>query len=252
MEGADVKAWQEWLNGHLEFWHVPFMIPTDGHYGPLTRSVSKSVAYGMGIDTGTIVEHGVTAALRSKMRNADLSTAELVRAQQRREDWLPRYRERFERKNVSTPTPVILESSWGWHPGVHDGVDLIAPWKNPCLAICTGIIVRADAEGWWGSNPKPSPGHPVSDGAGIVILESSTDAGPFKRGLHFGYGHAKPVDGVKKGTLVRAGEMIGRVGFANAAHIHFMVNDDKPVSGFYRGVGDRDPMPYVDYARRND
>jgi hypothetical protein len=29
-----------------------------------------------------------------------------------------------------------------------------------------------------------------------------------------------------------------------------MVNDNPPVSGFYRGVGDRDPRPILDFAKK--
>lgn len=28
-----------------------------------------------------------------------------------------------------------------------------------------------------------------------------------------------------------------------------MVNDDPPVNGLYRGVGDRDPKPYLQFAQ---
>lgn len=48
------------------------------------------------------------------------------------------------------------------------------------------------------------------------------------------------------GQKVKAGQKIGRAGFANAWHCHFAVNSRRDD----RGVGDRDPDPFLDYARR--
>lgn len=251
MRGNDVEAWQNWLNSHLSFWEVDYSIPEDGDYGQATRDLTASVAHGMGIDALEAMKSGVTPALRVKMRNADLTDDEIGRAHVRRTTWLPAFRRRYARKDVSTPIAVILGDSWGWHPGVHDGVDLICAWKAPLLAIVTSKIVRVSSSGWWGNNPRPSPGHPVSDGDGIIILEANVNVGPFRAGMHFGYGHAEGAT-VKVGDQVKAGSLIGHAGFANAAHVHFMVNDDKPVNGLYRGVGDRDPKPFVDYARSHD
>jgi murein DD-endopeptidase MepM/ murein hydrolase activator NlpD len=131
---------------------------------------------------------------------------------------------------------------------VHDGVDLICPANEPALAICTGTIVRVQAGGWWGKG-APSPAV-AAKGDGIIVLRCDIEAGPFKPGLLFGYGHAENAC-VKVGQKVRAGEKIGEAGLANAYHLHFMVHgpDQSPPLG---GTGDRDPMPYVDYARRND
>jgi murein DD-endopeptidase MepM/ murein hydrolase activator NlpD len=97
-----------------------------------------------------------------------------------------------------------------------------------------------------GKGAQPSNGHPISDGDGIVVLRSLVDVGPFKKGLNFAYGHAENPQ-VKPGKVVEAGEVIAHAGFANAWHVHFMVNgrtDD-------RGVGDRDPMPFVEFAIDN-
>jgi hypothetical protein len=44
---------------------------------------------------------------------------------------------------------------------------------------------------------------------------------------------------------VKAGQKIGHAGFANAWHIHFMVNG----GGHTRGIGDRDPLPFINHAR---
>lgn len=147
---------------------------------------------------------------------------------------------------VSAPVDPILGDTWGYHPGVHDGVDLITDGDDELVAICDGVVLRASTSGWWGKGAQPSNGHPVSDGDGVIVLRSTTTSGPFKPGLNFVYGHAEH-PGVKAGQRVKAGQTLGHAGFANAWHIHFCVNaraDD-------RGVGDRDPMPYVDYTRRH-
>lgn len=137
----------------------------------------------------------------------------------------------------------------GWTgPNGHDGIDLICAEDAPIYAMCKSKVVRVSAGGWWGNNPQPSPGHPVSDGDGIIIIESLVDAGPIRRGLHLGYGHAEHAT-VKVGDVVDAGQVIGKAGYARAPHVHFMVNDDPPVNGLYRGVGDRDPRPILDYAK---
>ena len=150
-------------------------------------------------------------------------------------------------KHVHTPVDPILQSSWGYHAGVHDGVDLITDHDDEILAICDGTIIRASTGGWWGKGARASGGHSVSDGDGVIVLRCGVDNGPFVKGLNFVYGHAEhPL--VKPGQRVKAGQKIGRAGFANAWHIHFCVNgrsDD-------RGVGDRDPMPFVNYARTHD
>ncbi len=155
----------------------------------------------------------------------------------------------LRKPKVSPPLKTVITDAHGFKPG-HDGVDLICPPNEPALAMCKAKVVRVSAAGWWGSNATPSPGHPVGDGDGIIIIESLVDAGPIRKGLHFCYGHAEHAT-VKVGDTVQAGQVIGKAGFARAWHLHFMVNDDKPVNGVYRGVGDRDPKPYLDYAEKN-
>ena len=153
------------------------------------------------------------------------------------------------RGGVASPLRRILGHSWGWHPGVHDGVDLICEADPVIFAICDGTIVDARSSGWWGKGAHASGGHAVSEGDGIIQLQCSVSAGPFRPGLVFGYGHAEKAT-VKVGDKVRAGQIIGHAGFANAWHIHFMANDGhkRRGDGGFSGVGDRDPWPYVDYA----
>lgn len=247
MRGDDIRAWQGWLNDKLAEWRVNTQIDEDGIYGGATRAMTRSIGYGMGLDSPAIFDGGITPELRIKMRNTQL-TDEEKRAREARLDWKDRFRDHYAVTDLHTPINHIITHANGWTgPNGHDGVDLICDPNAPLLAICDGVIVRVSAAGWWGNNPQPSPGHPISDGDGIIILESTTNHGIFVPGLHFGYGHAEHAI-VNPGQHVKAGHCIGLAGFARAWHSHFMVNNDPPVNGLYRGVGDRDPWPYVDFA----
>lgn len=181
------------------------------------------------------------ADLAARKTKANVARVKLRRGQV---DFADRVINRHDAPPVHSPLHKILSSSWGYHPPVHDGVDLICEADAPLLAICDGVITRADDGGWWGKGAQPSGGHPVSDGDGVIVLRCDTDAGPFKKGLNFCYGHAENPT-VKVGERVKAGQRIGTAGFANAWHIHFMVNGH---GGPRPATGDRDPMPFVNYA----
>jgi murein DD-endopeptidase MepM/ murein hydrolase activator NlpD len=143
---------------------------------------------------------------------------------------------------VVMPMKRITADSWGYHPGAHDGIDLICPPNEPLIAMCRATVVRVSDE-WWGLG---NPGGATGDkGDGIIILRSLVDAGPFRKGLNLCYGHAEHPS-VKVGQVVEAGQVIGKAGFANAWHVHFMVNGRSDT----KGVGDRDPRPYLDYAKK--
>lgn len=148
---------------------------------------------------------------------------------------------------VAYPAPQMSQDSWDYHPPVHDGIDLICPEGSPLLAICDGVVIDARAGGWWGKGARGSAAHPVSDGDGIVQIRCTVNAGPFRKGLVFAYGHAEHAS-VRVGQTVRAGQLVAKAGFANAPHTHFMVHDE--TEGL-RGVGDRDPRPFLNYAKAN-
>jgi murein DD-endopeptidase MepM/ murein hydrolase activator NlpD len=249
MEGDDVRAWQDFLHDAFRTrWGIEYPIEADGFYGVATRAATASFMRAWGVaDTGDALENGLTAGWRSKLRRNDRTLEEETRSQS---DEIKAYRraleDRYERLHVCYPVNNLITDANGYSAW-HDGVDLITAWRGPALAICDGVIRRVSASGWWGNNPVATPGHPISDGDGIIVLECTVTAGPFRPGLKFGYGHTEGAT-VRPGDVVRAGDAIGRVGWARAPHVHFMVNDDAPVDGFYRGVGDRDPSPYLRFA----
>jgi murein DD-endopeptidase MepM/ murein hydrolase activator NlpD len=243
MTGDDIARWQNTLNRQMKTWRIDYRVVEDGDYGVVTRDLTATVLYGLGIDRKEMID-GVTAELRTKVRNKTLTAKERTRFDSRE-----RWRTRLQKKHasgahVAPPLAKIISSSWGFHPPVHDGVDLICPPNATGYAICDAVVKRADNGGWWGKG-APSPAV-AAKGDGIVVIRCTTDVGPFRKGLNFCYGHAEHTL-VKPGDTVKAGQPICRAGLANAWHFHFMVNgrnDD-------RGVGDRDPMPFVNYARKN-
>ncbi|MGI8730242.1 MAG: peptidoglycan DD-metalloendopeptidase family protein [Solirubrobacteraceae bacterium] len=241
MIGTDIGLWQTWLKVQFRKWNIDYPIVVDGIYGVGTRSATASMLYALGIAQAQLA-HGVTPELRTKVRNRRLTAGERGRFTGR-VGWRRRLRARYAKGGkVAAPIAKILQDSWGYHPGVHDGIDLICRANAPLYAICDARVLRADAGGWWA---KGAPRDPAvrGRGDGIIVLECLVDVGPFRKGLRFCYGHAeRPV--VRVGDRVKAGERIGTAGLANAWHIHAMVNgrDDD------RGVGDRDPRRFIDYA----
>lgn len=241
MTGDDVRAWQETLNRQMRTWQVDHRLKLDGDYGITTRDLTATVLYGLGVDQARMAR-GVTPELRTKLRNKRLTPAESARFVARA-GWRKRLRARHAAGGqVAPPLATVLGDTWGYHPGVHDGMDLICKPNAPIYAMCDGEIVRADSSGWWG---KGAPSDPAlrGKGDGIIILRSTTDAGPFFKGLNLGYGHAEHPT-VRAGQKVKAGDVIGRAGFANAWHVHLVAN----VGEGDRGIGDRDPRPFYDFA----
>ena len=197
--------------------------------------------------TKLAIRKGLLAAARRRYRAKPNSPSAVAKVREREAQVAEAQRVIARRStgHVSLPVDPILSSSWGYHPGVHDGVDLITDEDDTIVAICDGIVLRASPSGWWGKGARASGGHSVSEGDGVIVLRSTTTAGPFRPGLNFVYGHAEHPS-VKRGQKVKAGQRLGRAGFANAWHIHFCVNNRNDD----RGVGDRDPMAFVNYAKK--
>jgi murein DD-endopeptidase MepM/ murein hydrolase activator NlpD len=241
--GPDVESWQEWLRMTFRRWDIAYPIQVDGVYDVATRAATASMCEALGLVSPYGMENGVTPELRTKLRHRRLTAAERARYLGSRVAYRRKLRRRFESGDkVHTPLARILDDRWGYHPPRHDGLDLICPAKATLFAICDGEVIRADPDGWWGKG-APDP-QMAAKGDGIIVIRCSTDVGPFRRGLNFGYGHAEAPT-VRVGEKVKAGERIGRAGFANAWHIHMVVNGRSDA----KGVGDRDPRPFVDYAR---
>jgi murein DD-endopeptidase MepM/ murein hydrolase activator NlpD len=247
MHDDDVQAWQEWLRMTFRRWHISYPIDADGTYDVATRAATASMCEALGLVAPYGMEDGVTPELRTKLRHRRLSAAERARYLGPRRKYRRALRKRFEAGgHVHTPVSRVITDSWGYHPGVHDGLDLICPANATLFALCDGVIVRADASGWWGKGAPTDPALKAK-GDGIIVLRCTTNVGPFRDGLHMCYGHAEHA-AVRVGEHVKAGDRIGKAGFANAWHVHFMVNARQDA----KGIGDRDPRPFTDYARSHD
>jgi murein DD-endopeptidase MepM/ murein hydrolase activator NlpD len=110
-----------------------------------------------------------------------------------------------------------LSSTYGWRrhpflaePSVHEGLDFAAPQGTPILAASGGIVRTAAHHGSFGNLIE------IDHGEGLVTR----------------YAHAQVLL-VKKGDLVRRGQMIARVGstgLSTGPHLHFEVRlHDKPL-----------------------
>jgi murein DD-endopeptidase MepM/ murein hydrolase activator NlpD len=244
MHGEDIRAFQQVLKKQFDNWGVKYPVKLDGDYAVPTREATATVLHGLGI-LKTEMSNGVTPELQAKVRNKNLSPTERVRRVQRRL-WRRRLRDKYAAGGVAPPLAKIFSSAWGWHGSGHDGVDLTCPAEAPIFALCDAKVIDVRSAGWWGSGAVAHGGHPISDGDGIVQLECLVNLGPFRKGMHFGYGHSENHT-VQVGQTVKAGQRLGNAGYARGWHVHFMVNSGNTM----KGIGDRDPMPFVKYARKH-
>lgn len=247
MKGHDVKAWQLTVKKLFADMKIECPIKADGVYGPATRAFTADLVYASGMAAKVQMKNGVTPALRSKLRTGTLTAGQKkTRDSKVRKDYRARLRARWTTKEVHAPINHIVTDAWGYHPGVHDGEDVIATGGVPSFAMVKCRVIDVRASGWWNLG-APSDPTLKAKGDGIVQMEVLENVGPFKKGMHIGYGHNEKAV-VKVGDVLDAGDQVAHVGFANAWHIHLMVN--KGDQGM-RGVGDVDPRPLIDYAVKN-
>lgn len=238
MKGDDIKQWQQDFNSAMASWDIDYRIKVDGEYGLSSRSATATWLYALGIDQKQMVQ-GVTPELRSKVRNRDLSVVEEKRFKSR-EAWRRRLRVKWATgSKVARLTNKIVTSAWGYHKGVHDGIDVQTPAGATLYAMVQSRVIDARASGW----ARPPAG---SVGDGIVQLEVLENVGPFKKGMHIGYGHCEHAM-VQVGQVVEAGAPIAKVGLAVTHHVHLMVNDGQTS----KGIGTRDPRPLLNFAIRH-
>ena len=247
MKGDDIKSWQRLVRQLFAGMKIDAPIEVDGVYGPQTRAFSHDLLKSLGILATKEMEEGLTQYTRGRVRGNDLTQVEIKRGRAKEaREFRQKLRDRWKRKPVHTPVDKILTDSWGWHPGVHDGVDVITGPDPVIFAMVKSKVIDVRASGWWGLGAPSNPAVKAK-GDGIIQLEVLESVGPFKKGMHIGYGHAEKAL-VKVGDVVRAGAPIGHAGLANAWHIHLMVNDGSVGT---RGVGTQDPRPLLDYAVKN-
>jgi len=116
-------------------------------------------------------------------------------------------------KPLDTDGSLVISDGYGMrrHPitreyQMHAGVDIVAPWGTPVLAVRDGVVEFA---GWKGGYGK------------LVILRHAS-------GMESYYGHCTELL-VKDGDVVAAGTPIAKVGAtgdATAPHLHFELRMD--------------------------
>jgi murein DD-endopeptidase MepM/ murein hydrolase activator NlpD len=241
MHGADIEAWQREVKTQFSRMAIAYPLKDDGIYGVGTRSATATLLHALGMNAAEQMRNGVTPELRSRVRNRRLTLTERL-TKAARVGFRRQLRIRFHAGGTAAPTAKIIADSWGYHLGVHDGLDVICVPAAPIFAMVKAKVVDVRASGWWGLGAPTNPTLKAK-GDGIIQLEVLENIGPFRKGMHIGYGHAEGAV-VHVGQEVQAGQHIGHAGFAVAWHIHLMIND----GGTMKGVGTRDPRPYLDYA----
>lgn len=245
MKGDDIKRWQRLVRDTFDsMFNLKCPIEIDGVYGAQTRAYSADLVKAVGMNPVRWMADGLTHELREIIRNRRWTPAQIKQRQSKaRKDFRAKLKERWSVKKVHPPVNKILTDTWGFHPPVHDGVDVICGPDAVIFAMCRAKVIDVRSGGWWGKAPSGD----VSKGDGIIQIQILEDVGPFKKGHVIGYGHAEKAV-VKVGEVVRAGQMLGHAGLAVAWHVHLMHNDGKQGG---RGVGTLDPRPLLDYSVKN-
>lgn len=74
MRGEDIGAFQRLLSAQFKQWDINLVVVDDNVYGQDTRDAAKRVCKGLGILPSQAMRHGVTPALRIKIKHPDRRT----------------------------------------------------------------------------------------------------------------------------------------------------------------------------------
>lgn len=249
MQGDDVKGWQQDVKSLFDKMGIDCPIVADGKYGQATRGFTAALCRAMGLESAErAMAEGVTPDLRIKLRNNRLTAVENNRRQSKeRVDYRKALRARWNTV-VHKPVNRIITDDWGYHPGIHDGIDVVCPEDAILYAMVESKVIDVREDGWWGLGAPKDP--KVRDkGDGIIQLQTLEAVGPFVKGERVGYGHAEHPC-VAVGDIVKAGQPIGKAGLAVVPHIHLMLSGGrvKKVNGHPIGTGNKDPRAILDYA----
>lgn len=251
MKGKDIESWEKELKQLFAGIGIDAPIVANGVYGVMDRSYTKSFAYAVGFSAVEVLENGIEPGDRTRLRHwKQYQTADERSRMEARRDWRRRLRLRYKQieaanqGDVSLMVQKLITDTWGFHPPIHDGIDLITLPDVPVFAPVKLKIFDVRKSGWW---RKGAPSAAIAaKGDGIVQGEIVETVGPFKKGYHLGFGHMEKAV-VEIGDTVAAGKQLGRSGLANAWHIHWMLNNgETPL-----GVGNRDPRECLEYTKKH-
>lgn len=243
MKGEDIKNWQKEIKSQFANMSIDCPIVADGIWGISSRGFNASLCRSIGMEAGEVMKNGVTPELRTRIRHRDLTVAEKNEMEDRIE-YRRALRKRWESAGIRVHRLVatLITDDWGYHPGVHDGIDVQTNPKAYLFAMVKSKIIDARSGGWWGKSPSGD----VSKGDGIVQMEILETVGPFKKGQHFGYGHCESPK-VRVGEIVEAGDIVARCGLAVTWHTHLMLNTGNTA----KGIGNLNPQACLDYAMKH-
>ena len=78
MRGDDIRGFQQDLNFRFGAWDIGKRLEPDGDYSRSTRDAAREVCRGLGIDPDSELAHGVSPALRVRIRHPEKRTDEEV------------------------------------------------------------------------------------------------------------------------------------------------------------------------------
>jgi murein DD-endopeptidase MepM/ murein hydrolase activator NlpD len=172
------------------------------HYLPLKKEVDKVSKGSLSFKLiGKIEENVEALRAEAKIREAGFGEMEKV---------ILKKRDLFASTPNIFPIQGWISSGYGWRRNplskrreFHQALDLVAPWGTPVKAAAQGRVVYAGWRQAYGLTVEMEDGH----------------------GYSTVYGHLSRIL-VKKGTWVKKGEIIGRVGssgHSTGPHLHFEV-----------------------------
>lgn len=194
MQGRDIANLNRAVRHRLQVRRIDIPSPVHDKFTLAAALAAIEAGYCLGLREDTVLK------TENGRRVCTMGAQEIIREPERRTDeQLQRAKDREPRQargpryyheligGVAVPVDPILEDAHDFKPG-HDGVDLHCPEDDVIYAICDAKVIDVRANGWWGNGATAHGGHEIEEGDGIIQLECLIDKGPFKKGMHFGYG----------------------------------------------------------------
>lgn len=237
-----VKVWQEDVKKLFGKMGIDCPIKADGIFTPLTRAFTADLVRASGLSLSRHMPNAeVSVELRNLLRTGDfekVNTSEVLLYREMLKDrWALDRRIRIHKL-----TPTIISDAWGWKPGIHDGVDVYTMPRAVLFSMVRCFVVAVQHQGWMNLGSPDDPPRKV-DGDGLVLMEVIENVGPFRAGMHLGYGNVGRI-AVNLDQEVEAGQLIAYSGSPDAWHVHLLVSTVKDL----RGIGNQDPRPLLEHA----
>lgn len=162
MTGDDVRDWQRELRNQFDGMGIDYEIAVDGVYGQDTRAATETLCYALGIEQDDL-DAGLTPFIRVKIRNRDLTTAELRRMKDRT-GWRRRLRKKHARPQRSGPQIALAEAAR--HVGKNEARNW--SWVISIIKGCIGATYRVPWCGCFVHHCLKTAGVPVTGACASV------------------------------------------------------------------------------------